>query len=150
HGLSYEYIIAHLGAKSLGRAIIAHLGNGASMAAVQNGQPLDTTMGFTPTGGFMMGTRTGDLDPGLLLHLLMEKGYDAPRLTQLGEHPSGALGVSGISPDMQTLLAQRAHDGRAAQAVDMFCYQVRKAIGALTAVLGGLDTLVFTGGIGEH
>jgi acetate kinase len=150
HGLSYEYIIAHLGAMSLGRAIIAHLGNGASMAAVQNGQPLDTTMGFTPTGGVMMGTRAGDLDPGLLLHLLTEKGYAAPQLAQLVQQQSGLLGVSGISPDMQILLAQRAHDHHAAQAVDMFCYQVRKAIGALTAVLGGLDTLVFTGGIGEH
>jgi acetate kinase len=150
HGLSYEYIIAHLGALSRGRVIIAHLGNGASMAAVQNGQPLDTTMGFTPTGGLMMGTRTGDLDPGVLLHLLAEKGYDTPQLAQLVQQRSGLLGVSGISPDMQSLLAQRAHDHCAAQAVDMFCYQVRKAIGALTAVLAGLDTLVFTGGIGEH
>jgi acetate kinase len=120
------------------------------MAAVQNGQPLDTTMGFTPTGGLMMGTRTGDLDPGVLLHLLAEKGYDTPQLAQLVQQRSGLLGVSGISPDMQSLLAQRAHDHCAAQAVDMFCYQVRKAIGALTAVLAGLDTLVFTGGIGEH
>lgn len=150
HGLSYEYIIDHLGAMHLGRAIIAHLGNGASMAAVQNGQPLDTTMGLTPTGGLMMGTRTGDLDPGLLLHLQTEKGYHAPQLAELVQQQSGLLGVSGISPDMQLLLEQRAHDRHAAQAVDMFCYQVRKAIGALTAVLGGLDTLVFTGGIGEH
>ncbi len=150
HGLSYEYIIDQVGAQVLGRAIIAHLGNGASMAAVHNGQPLDTTMGYTPTGGFMMGTRTGDLDPGLLIYLLTERGYDATTLEQLVNDQSGLLGVSGISPDMKTLLDQRAHNAHAAQAIDMFCYQLRKTIGALTAVLGGLDTLVFTGGIGEH
>jgi acetate kinase len=150
HGLSYEYIIEQVGAQALGRAIIAHLGNGASMAAVYNGQPLDTTMGFMPTGGFMMGTRTGDLDPGLLIYLLTERGYDATTLEQLINDESGLLGVSGISPDMKTLLDQRAHNTHAAQAVDMFCGQLRKTIGALTAVLGGLDTLVFTGGIGEH
>src|SRR6266446_4112857 len=150
HGLSYEYIVDQVGAATLGSAIIAHLGNGASMAAVQHGQPLDTTMGFTPTGGFMMGTRTGDLDPGLLIHLLTEGGYDAPKLEHLVNHQSGLLGVSGLSPDMRTLLERRDSDGHAAQAVDMFCYQLRKSIGALTAVLGALDTLVFTGGIGEH
>jgi acetate kinase len=150
HGLSYEYIVDQVGAATLGRAIIAHLGNGASMAAVQHGQPLDTTMGLTPTGGFMMGTRTGDLDPGLLIHLLTAGGYDAPKLEHLVNHQSGLLGVSGISPDMRTLLERRDSDGHAAQAVDMFCYQLRKAIGALTAVLGALDTLVFTGGIGER
>jgi acetate kinase len=146
HGLSYEYIIDQVGAPALGRAVIAHLGNGASMAAVLNGQPLDTTMGFTPTGGFMMGTHTGDLDPGLLIHLLTERGYDATTLEQLVNDQSGLLGVSGISPDMKTLLDQRTHNDHAAQAIDMFCYQLRKTIGALTAVLGGLDTLVFTGG----
>ena len=150
HGLSYEYIVDQVGAATLGSAIIAHLGNGASMAAVQHGQPLDTTMGLTPTGGFMMGTRTGDLDPGLLIHLLTEGGYDAPKLAHLVNHQSGLLGVSGLSPDMRTLLERRDSDGHAAQAVDMFCYQLRKSIGALTAVLGALDTLVFTGGIGEH
>jgi acetate kinase len=150
HGLSYEYIIEQVGATALGRAVIAHLGNGASMAAVLNGQPLDTTMGFTPTGGFMMGTRSGDLDPGLLVYLLTERGYDATRLEQLVNDQSGLLGVSGISPDMKALLDQRVHNPHAADAIDMFCYQLRKTIGALTAVLGGLDTLVFTGGIGEH
>jgi acetate kinase len=150
HGLSYEYIVDQVGAATLGHAVIAHLGNGASMAAVQDGQPLDTTMGLTPTGGFMMGTRSGDLDPGLLIHLLNAAGYDAPKLEHLVNHQSGLLGVSGISPDMRTLLEQRDSDSRAAQAVDMFCYQLRKSIGALTAVLGRLDTLVFTGGIGEH
>ena len=150
HGLSYEYIIDQVGAQSLGRAVIAHLGNGASMAAVRNGQPLDTTMGFTPTGGFMMGTRSGDLDPGLLIYLMTERGYDAATLEQLVNDQSGLLGVSGLSPDLKTLLDQREHDAHAAQALDMFCYQLRKTIGALAAVLGGLDTLVFTGGIGEH
>lgn len=149
HGLSYEYIVDQIGATALGRAVIAHLGNGASMTAVKAGQPLETTMGFTPTGGFMMGTRTGDLDPGLLIHLLTQ-GYDASTLEQLVNDQSGLLGVSGISPDMKTLLDRREHDAHAAEAIDMFCYQLRKTIGALTAALGGLDTLVFTGGIGEH
>jgi len=149
HGLSYEYIVDQIGAAALGRAVIAHLGNGASMAAVKKGQPIETTMGFTPTGGFMMGTRTGDLDPGLLIHLLTQ-GYDAFTLEQLVNDQSGLLGVSGISPDMKTLLDRREHDAHAAEAIDMFCYQLRKTIGALTAALGGLDTLVFTGGIGEH
>jgi acetate kinase len=150
HGLSYEYIIAQVGATAMGRAIVAHLGNGASMAAVLGDQPLDTTMGFTPTGGFMMGTRSGDLDPGLLIHLMTAKGYDAAKLAQLVNHQSGLLGISGISPDMSTLLERRDRDRHAADAVALFCYQLRKSIGALSAVLGGLDTLVFTGGIGEH
>ncbi len=130
--------------------IIAHLGNGASMAAICDGQPLETTMGLTPTGGFMMGTRSGDLDPGLLLHLMREHHYDERRLEQLVNSEAGLLGVSGSSSDMKTLLETRANDPAAAQAVEMFCYQVRKHIGSLTAVLGGLDTLVFTGGIGER
>jgi acetate kinase len=150
HGLSYEYILEALGTAAHGRTIIAHLGNGASMAAVRDGQPLDTTMGFTPAGGFMMGTRSGDLDPGIVLYLMNEKGYDARRLERLVNHEAGLLGVSGISPDMKTLLEQRESSPSAAQAVEMFCYQVRKQIGALTAVLGGLDLLVFTGGIGER
>jgi acetate kinase len=150
HGLSYEYIVETLGAAAQGRVIIAHLGNGASLAAVHNGQPLETTMGFTPTGGLMMGTRSGDLDPGVLLHLMHEKGYDAGQLERLVNHQAGLLGVSGISPDMKTLLEQRNSEPHAAQAVELFCYQLRKHIGALTPVLGGLDTLVFTGGIGER
>jgi acetate kinase len=150
HGLSYEYIIAQVGATAMGRAVVAHLGNGASMAAVLGDQPLDTTMGFTPTGGFMMGTRSGDLDPGLLIHLMTAKGYDASSLAQLVNEQSGLLGVSGLSPDMRTLLERRDRDRHAAEAVALFCYQLRKSIGALSAVLGGLDTLVFTGGIGEH
>src|SRR5713101_6754830 len=150
HGLSYEYIVEKLGTAAHGCTIIAHLGNGASMVAVRDGQPLDTTMGFTPTGGFMMGTRSGDLDPGILLYLMNEKHYDARQLEQLVNHEAGLLGVSGISPDMKTLLEQRDGNPHAAQAVEMFCYHLRKHLGALTAVLGGLDTLVFTGGVGER
>src|SRR5262245_17831174 len=107
HGLSYEYIVATLGAAAQGRLVIAHLGNGASLAAVLNGQPLDTTMGFTPTGGLMMGTRSGDLDPGVLIHLMHAKSYDAGQLDELVNHRAGLLGVSGLSPDMKTLLDQR-------------------------------------------
>lgn len=150
HGLSYEYIVKALGPAAAGRVVIAHLGNGASMAAVKGGQPLDTTMGFTPTGGFMMGTRSGDLDPGVLLYLMREKAYNAERIEQLVNHEAGLLGVSGLSSDMRTLLEQRESQPAANLAVDMFCYQVRKSIGSLSAALGGLDTLVFTGGIGEH
>jgi acetate kinase len=150
HGLSYEYIVSTLGGAAQGRIVIAHLGNGASLAAVLNGRPLDTTMGFSPTGGLMMGTRSGDLDPGVLLHVMREKGVDASGLDDLVNERAGLLGVSGISSDMKVLLEQRQHVPRAAQAVELFCYQLRKHIGAMTAVLGGLDTLVFTGGIGEH
>jgi acetate kinase len=150
HGLSYEYIVWRLGPAARGRTIIAHLGNGSSMAAVRDGLPVDTTMGLTPTGGFMMGTRSGDLDPGVLLYLLREKGYDSERLDRLVNDESGLLGVSGLSPDMKTLLERRGREPAAAQAVAMFCYQLKKHIGALTATLGGLDTLVFTGGIGER
>jgi acetate kinase len=150
HGLSYEYILGESGPGVECRMIIAHLGNGASMAAVRNGQPLDTTMGFTPTGGIMMGTRSGDLDPGILLYLMKEKGYTGAHIDDLVNHHSGLLGVSAISPDMKTLLEKRETEPTASQAVDMFCYQLRKQIGAYAAVLGGLDTLVFTGGIGER
>jgi acetate kinase len=150
HGLSYEYVVHALGPEALGRAIIAHLGNGASMAALRDGQPLDTSMGFTPSGGLMMSTRSGDLDPGLALHLLNARGYDAASLERLVDHEAGLLGVSGLSADMRTLLQAREHNAWAAQAVDLFCYQIRKQIGAYSAVLGGLDTVVFTGGIGEH
>lgn len=149
HGISYEYIMQVLGRAVPSRVIIAHLGNGASMVAVRDGGPLDTTMGFTPAGGFMMGTRSGDLDPGVILYLLNEKRYDARRLEQLVNHQSGLLGVSGISSDMKTLLERQPVEPHAAEAVKMFCDQVRKHIGALAAVLGGVDLLVFTGGIGE-
>jgi acetate kinase len=150
HGLSYEYIVFTLGARAQGRLVIAHLGNGASLAAVLDGQPLDTTMSFTPTGGLMMGTRSGDLDPGVLLHLMREKSFDHDRLDHAVNEQAGLLGVSGISSDMKILLEQKEREPRAAQAVELFSYQLRKHIGAMTAVLGGLDTLVFTGGIGEH
>jgi acetate kinase len=150
HGLSYEYIVFTLGARAQGRLVIAHLGNGASLAAVLDGQPLDTTMSFTPTGGLMMGTRSGDLDPGVLLHLMREKSFDHDQLDHAVNEQAGLLGVSGISSDMKILLEQKEREPRAAQAVELFCYQLRKHIGAMTAVLGGLDTLVFTGGIGEH
>jgi len=149
HGLSYEYVLGALGRAAHGRVLIAHLGNGASMAAVRDGLPVDTTMGFTPTGGFMMGTRSGDMDPGVLLYLMNERGYAGGQIESLVNDQAGLLGVSGSSPDMRTLLARRENDPRAALAIDMFCYHVRKSIGALTATLGGLDTLVFTGGIGE-
>jgi len=149
HGLSYEYVLDALGAAARGRVIVAHLGNGASMAAVRDGAPMDTTMGFTPAGGFMMGTRSGDLDPGVLIHLVRERGWGADEVERLVTREAGLMGVSGLSPDMKTLLAAREHP-RAALAVDLFCYQARKHVGALTAVLDGLDILVFTGGIGER
>ncbi len=150
HGLSYEYVVQRLGAGLPRRTIIAHLGNGASMAAVLGGRPQDTTMGFTPTGGFPMGTRSGDLDPGVLFFLARDRGYDTDRLERLVNTESGLLGVSGISSDMSTLLERRAREPAAAQAVELFCYHARKHLGALAAALGGLDLLVFTGGIGEH
>ncbi|HEY3768486.1 MAG TPA: acetate/propionate family kinase [Candidatus Angelobacter sp.] len=149
HGLSYEFIAGKLG-KELGqRAIIAHLGNGSSMVALKDGQSMDTSMGLTPSGGFIMGTRSGDLDPGVLLYL-MNKGYSADHLEKLLNHQSGMKGVSGQTGDMRVLLEKRQSDSDAALAVKIFCYQVRKFIGAFAAVLGGLDMLVFAGGIGER
>jgi acetate kinase len=150
HGLSYEYVVGAVGPEQLGRAVMAHLGNGASMAAVHDGRSLDTTMGFTPAGGLVMSTRSGDLDPGVAVYLLREMGYDADRLEQLVDRESGLLALSGRTSDMQTLVEDRGRgDSRATLAVDAFCYHARKHAGALAAVLGGLDTLVFTGGIGE-
>ncbi|MFC1506774.1 acetate/propionate family kinase [Thermoproteota archaeon] len=149
HGLSYEYVIHSLGQDAKGRIIIAHLGNGASLAAVKDGVPMDTTMGLTPTGGLMMGTRSGDLDPGVLIYLMRQKGYDPNELDRLLNYESGILGVSGLSSDMKTLIQKSGDESNAAQAIDMFCYYVRKHIGALVTVLGGIDMLIFTGGIGE-
>jgi acetate kinase len=150
HGLSYEYVVWTLGPALPARAVLAHLGNGVSLVALRDRRPVDTTMGLTPLGGVMMGTRTGDLDPGVPLFLLREKAYDVERLaTVLGEE-SGLLGVSGTTSDMKTLLELRERDARAAEAVAMFSTSVRKQIGAFAALLGGLDTLVFTGAIGEH
>jgi acetate kinase len=155
HGLSYAYIMQELpreaGADAArGRVIIAHLGNGASMAAVRDGRPVDTTMGFTPAGGLMMGTRSGDLDPGVLLYLQEEKQFSAAAVRDTVNRRSGLLGVSGISSDMQDLLAKEDEDIRAAEAIALYCYQAKKYLGALAAALGGLDTLIFTAGIGEN
>jgi acetate kinase len=155
HGLSYSYIAEELiriaGPEvATGRVIMAHLGSGASLAAVKDGQSLDTTMGFTPTGGIMMGTRSGDLDPGAIWWILQQEGLGAAQLSELVNHQSGLLGISGISSDMQDLLARESGDTAAADAVELFTYQVRKSIGAFTAVLDGIDALVFTGGIGER
>jgi acetate kinase len=151
HGLSCEYVVGAVGATALGRAVIAHLGSGASLTAIRDGRSVDTTMGLTPTGGVVMATRTGDLDPGVLLHLGREHDLDADALEDLVNRRSGLLGLSGTTGDMRALLdALDDGDANAALAVDAFCASVRKHVGALTAVLGGLDTLVFTGGIGEH
>lgn len=154
HGLSYEYIIQALRATdpaaAEGRVIIAHLGNGASMAAVRKGASVETTMGFSPTGGLVMGTRSGDLDPGVLLYLLQAQGMDAARVNQLVNHQAGLLGVSGTSADMRDLLSREATDPCAAEAIALFCYQARKFVGALAAALGGVETLIFTGGMGER
>jgi acetate kinase len=150
HGLSYEYVMGALGDDARGRLIIAHLGNGASMAAVHDGRCVDTTMGLTPTGGLMMGTRSGDLDPGVILYLMRERGYGLEKLSRMVDHESGLLGVSGLSRDMKSLLERRGEDANAALAVEMYCYHLVKHIGALAAALGGLDALVFTGGIGER
>ena len=154
HGLSYEYVMGELRALNpevaAGRVVIAHLGNGASMVAVRDGVGVDTTMGFTPTGGLVMGTRSGDLDPGVLLYLLEENELSPPEVGELINRRAGLLGVSETTADMRDLLSREANDTRAAEAIALFCYQAKKFIGALAAALGGLDTLVFTGGIGEH
>lgn len=155
HGLSYEYLTQELereaeSQEAYGKLIIAHLGNGASMAAIENGRSLDTTMGLTPAGGLVMGTRVGDLDPGVILYLLQEKGMSPAAANHLVNHQAGLLGISGISEDMRDLLAREDTATGAALAVGIFCYQARKFIGALATVLGGLDTFVFTGGIGEN
>jgi len=149
HGLSYEFIMEELKATIGSRVIIAHLGSGCSMAAVRDGRSLDTTMGFTPTGGLMMSTRSGDLDPGVILYLLQEKKLSPETVSELLNKKSGLLGVSDITSDMQELLAKQKDDN-AGEAIELFCYQAKKFLGALTVVLGGLDTLVFTGGIGEN
>ena len=154
HGLSYEYILRALGQidpqAAAGRIIIAHLGNGASMAAIRDGRDMDTTMGFSPTGGLVMGTRSGDLDPGVILYLMQGLGMTPAQVNDLLNKRSGLMGVSGKTSDMASLLSVGATDERAREAVDLFCYSARKHVGALAAVLGGLDTLIFTGGIGEH
>lgn len=155
HGLSYAYLMQELerlaGAKAANaRVILAHLGNGASMAAVRDGRSLDTTMAFTPAAGLVMSTRSGDVDPGLVSFLARSEQMTAAQFDQMMNHESGLLGVSETSSDMRDLLAREADDVRAAEAVTLFCYQAKKWLGAYAAVLGGLDTLVFTGGIGEN
>jgi acetate kinase len=154
HGLSYAYLMEELGRldpeAAKGRVILAHLGNGASLAAVRHGKSVDTSMGFTPASGLVMGTRTGDLDPGMAYYLARTGHMTATRFQQMVNHESGLLGVSGTTSDMRDLLAREAGDARAAEAVALFCYQAKKWIGAFAAALGGLDTLIFAGGIGEH
>ena len=153
HGLSYTYLMEELktkmGVESNGRVILAHLGNGASMAAVKDGKSIDTTMGFTPTGGCVMGTRSGDLDPGVAWYMMNSEGMNTKQFNHLINHESGLLGISETSADMQDLLQKESSDERAAEAVALFCYQIQKWIGSFMAVLRGLDILVFSGGIGE-
>jgi acetate kinase len=155
HGLSYEFLMGELtrvgGAEAAqGRVILAHLGNGASLAAVHHGKSMDTSMSFTPSAGIPMSTRSGDLDPGLVWYLARTEKMSAKQFSEMINLHSGLLGVSEISSDMRDLLEQETHDVRAAEAVSLFCYQVRKWIGAFAAALGGVETLVFSGGIGEN
>ncbi len=153
HGLSYAFVMQELrrldaGAAS-GRVVIAHLGSGVSLAAVRDGVSIDTTMGMTPASGVPMSTRSGDLDPGLALYLAQTEGYDAEAFNDMVNSKSGLLGISETTSDMKQLLAHEADDPRAKDAVDLFCYQVKKSIGSLAAALGGIDTLIFTGGMGD-
>ena len=155
HGLSYEFVLEQLkqldGAEAAnGRLILAHLGNGVSLAAVHSGQSIDTTMGLTPAAGVPMSSRSGDLDPGLGLYLSRSQGLDAEQFNDMVNFKSGLLGISETTSDMKKLLEAEAEDSRAKLAIDLFCYQIKKSIGSLAAALGGLDTLVFTGGMGEQ
>ena len=155
HGLSYEFLMQELvrlgdTAATSGRVILAHLGNGASLSAVYRGKPLDTSMSFTPASGLMMSTRTGELDPGVAAYLMQSEKLTIEQFSHLVNHESGLLGVSGTSSDMRDLLMRETNDLRAFEAVELFCYQVKKYIGAYAAALGGLDVLVFSGGIGEN
>lgn len=153
HGLSYAYLMDELKSKAgdevaSGRIILAHLGNGASLAAIKDGKSIDTSMGFTPTSGLLMGTRSGDLDPGVACYLMQTEKLSPEQFNHLVNHESGLLGISETSSDMRELLDQEHTDIRAAEAIELFCYQAKKWIGSFAAVLGGLDTLVFSGGIG--
>lgn len=150
HGLSCESIVRQLAKDLPNRLIIAHLGNGISVTAVEQGRSIDTSMGLTPTGGVMMGTRSGDLDPGVLLYLMREKKFDAAMLEDLVDHRSGLLGVSGLDSDMRRLHDAAASNADARLAIQMFCYALRKQLAAMIAVLDGVDQIVFTGGIGEN
>ncbi|HRE19341.1 MAG TPA: acetate/propionate family kinase [Rhodocyclaceae bacterium] len=152
HGLSYEYIARvlpeHLGDKAGGRVVVAHLGNGSSMCGMVGGKSIASSMGFTPLDGLMMGTRPGNIDPGVLLYLMDNKGMDSAAIAKLLYKESGLLGVSGLSQDMRTLLA--AGTPEAEEAIDLYCYRIVRELGSIMAAIGGLDALVFTGGIGEH
>ena len=155
HGLSYEYLLEELkniagNGIAQGKIILAHLGNGASLAAVKNGKSIDTSMGFTPTSGLPMGTRSGDLDPGVAWYLMESEKLSAEQFNHLINHESGLLGLSETSSDMRELLKIESADSRAAEAIELFCYQTKKWIGSFAAVLGGLETLIFSGGIGEN
>ncbi len=150
HGLSCESIVRQLASRLPNRLIIAHLGNGASVTAVRAGRSIDTSMGLTPTGGLIMGTRSGDLDPGLLVYLLRAKDLDAAMLETLVDHRSGLLGISGIDGDMRHLHAAAESSPAARLAIDMFCSAAAKEIAGMAVALGGIDRIVFTGGIGEH
>jgi acetate kinase len=155
HGLSYSYLLEELAksegeAAGHGRIIMAHLGSGASLAAAHKGKPIDTTMGFSPAGGIPMSTRSGDIDPSLFWYLKCSEGMDGKQFNEIVNKKSGLLGLSQKSADMQTLLEVESQDSRAAFAVSLFCYQVKKQIGAYAAALGGLDRLIFTAGIGEN
>ena len=155
HGLSYTFLLqelARLGdpAAVRGRVILAHLGSGASIAAVRDGRCVDTSMGFTPAAGLVMGTRSGDLDPGLVSYLMLSEAMTAAQFQTMVNEKSGLLGISETSADVRDLLERESTDGRAREAIAIFCYQAKKWIGAYTAALGGLDTLVFAGGIGEN
>lgn len=155
HGLSYAFVMEELErqndpAATIGRVILAHLGSGSSMAAVRDGRSIDTSMGFTPASGLVMSTRSGDLDPGLFHYLATTEDMTTAEFQHMVNHESGLLGVSAVSSDMRDLLAQETSDERAAEAVDLFCYEAKKRIGSYAAALGGLDTLVFSGGIGEN
>lgn len=153
HGISYSYLMQQLQkintTEANGRIILAHLGNGASIAAVKDGKCIDTSMGFTPAGGIVMSSRSGDIDPGIAWYL-MQQGMEAKTFNDVINHQSGLLGISGISSDMQILLQQEKENKNAALAIDVFCYQIKKYIGAYIAALEGIDILVFSGGIGEN
>jgi acetate kinase len=154
HGLSYTFLLGELrrraGAVADGRVVLMHLGNGSSVAAVRGGRSIDTSMGFTPIGGIVMSSRSGDLDPGVVAYIARTSGFDADRLEKELSHHSGLSAISGGIGDMRELLAREATDERCRLAVSIYCYEITKRLGAYAAALGGLDALVFSGGIGEH
>ncbi len=155
HGLSYAFLLQELGRiagadAAAGRLVLAHLGNGSSLAAVRDGQSIDTSMAFTPIGGVVMSTRSGDLDPGVVTYIARQEKLSGDQLEELLSHRAGLLGISGVSGDMRVLLEREPHDPASRLAIDIYAYSIKKTIGAMVAALGGLDTLVFSGGIGEH